>query len=44
MKHKNYRKPTMKVVELHQQGMLMQSGVGASRDSYGTANEQTWDE
>ena len=48
MKRKDYKKPAMQVVKLQQQGMLMESGVGASRSSYGTAStedntEQTWD-
>ncbi len=45
MKRKVYRKPTMKVVELKQTGILMASdpaGVSASRSSYVTASEQTW--
>ena len=42
MKRKDYRKPTMQVVQLHQTQMLMTSGVGASRSNYGTADEQTW--
>ena len=42
---KDYTKPTMKVVELRQTGILMASdpaGVSASRSSYGAANTATW--
>lgn len=42
MKRKDYEKPTMQVVEVQPTQMLAVSGVGASRSSYGTANEQTW--
>ena len=42
---KDYTRPTMKVVELKQTGILMASdpaGVSAARSSYVTASEQTW--
>ena len=41
MNKKNYQKPTMNVVMLQHTGMLMASGdsLGASRSSYGTAND-----
>jgi len=43
MKRKDYQKPTMKVVKLQQQTHLMAgSGVDATRDSYGTAQEDDW--
>ena len=42
MKRKDYKKPAMQVVKLHQQGMLMQSGVESTRNNYGEANEQEW--
>ena len=42
MKRKDYRKPTMQVVQLQQTGMLMTSGLEAGRRSYGEANVQDW--
>ena len=42
MKRKDYRKPTTQVVKLQHHGMLMESGVGASRNGYGSANTDTW--
>lgn len=42
MKRKDYRKPTTQVVKLQHHGMLMESGVGASRSGYGSANTETW--
>ena len=48
MKKKVYEKPTMQVVKLQHTGMLMQSGVGATRNGYGSAStldgtEQEWE-
>lgn len=42
MDRKDYKKPTMHVVKLQHTQMLMQSGVGASRNGYGSANTDTW--
>lgn len=39
MKRKDYERPTMRVVEIQQCGMLMTSG---ERQSYGQAIEQEW--
>ena len=39
MKRKDYEKPTMRVVQLKQQSQLLAGSVGASRNSYGTAND-----
>jgi hypothetical protein len=39
---KGYQKPTMSVIKLHHTGMLMTSGVKASRSGYETAAPQTW--
>lgn len=41
MNKKNYQKPTMNIVMLQHTGMLMASGdgLGASRSSYGSAND-----
>ena len=45
MKKKEYMKPTMNIVKLQQhQHLLTGSGVEARRNSYGAAQEQTWDE
>ena len=48
MNRKNYLKPTAKVVKLQHTGMLMASdgvsGVSASRNGYGSANPDTWDD
>ena len=45
MSKKDYQKPSMKVVALHQNVYLLEgSGVEASRRSYGAANTETWDE
>ena len=43
MKRKDYEKPTMKVVKLQHTGMLMTSGVEASRSGYGQAVEDDWE-
>ena len=46
MKHKNYTKPTMKIVEVQHTQMLMTSnlqGVNSQRSSYGMAVEESWD-
>ena len=40
---KKYERPTMKVVELKQTRILMTSGLRATRDGYGAANDETWD-
>ena len=42
MKRKDYQKPTMEVVELKQQQTLLAGSVGAGRDDYGDAIEETW--
>ena len=46
MKRKDYEKPTMQVVELQHHTQLLQTSgtVTATRNGYGDANEQTWDE
>ena len=38
MKRKDYEKPAMRVVKIMHTGMLMTSGFGAGRSSYGSAN------
>ena len=44
MKRKEYRKPTMKVVQLqHQYHILAGSGVEANRSGYGAATEDEWE-
>ena len=44
MKRKDYQKPTMKVVQLQQQTHLLAgSGVEATRNGYGTAQEDVWE-
>ena len=48
MNKKDYLRPTMKVVQLRHAGMLMTSGVEATRSGYGTAStndgtEETWE-
>lgn len=44
MKRKEYRKPTMKVVQLqHQSHILAGSGVEANRSGYGAATEDEWE-
>ena len=44
MKNKNYQRPSMKVIMLKQRQQLLQtSGVSASRNGYGTANEDEWE-
>lgn len=43
MKCKNYKRPTMQIVELQQRTQLLAgSGVQSTRDSYGEANELEW--
>ena len=45
MKHKNYTKPTMKIVEVQHTQMLMTStpeGVTSERRGYGRAYEEDW--
>ena len=42
MKKKEYERPTMQVVQLKQQPQLLAGSVGASRDGYGVAVEETW--
>ena len=46
MNKKDYQKPSMAIVALHQNVHLLEGsgGVDASRSSYGTANKQSWDE
>jgi hypothetical protein len=46
MKHKNYTKPTMKIVEVQHTQMLLTSdpeGVTSERRSYGRAVEEDWE-
>ena len=45
MKHKNYTKPTMKIVEVQHTQMLLTSdqGVTSERRGYGRAEEELWD-
>lgn len=38
MKRKDYEKPAMRVVKIMHTEMLMTSGFGAGRSSYGSAN------
>lgn len=42
MKRKDYERPTMRVVEIQQQGLLMQSG-GAKLGGYRYSNDDAWD-
>ena len=42
MKRKKYEVPAMDVVELKQQQTLLAGSVGAGRDNYGDAIEDTW--
>ena len=44
MKHKDYRKPTMRVVELQHRTMLLAGSLEGKRNSYGAANTQNWGE
>ena len=44
MKKKKYERPTMQVVQLKQQPTLLAGSVGASRDGYGVATVDTWDD
>ena len=44
MNKKVYQKPSMKVIALHyRQQILTDSGVEASRSSYGNAETHEWD-
>ncbi len=44
MKRKDYNKPTMMIVELqHGTHLLQSSGLGGTREGYGTADEEFWD-
>ena len=44
MKKKNYQRPTMMVFRLMQQQHLLQtSNLRATRNGYGTANEDEWE-
>ena len=43
MKKKNYEKPTVKVVELRQRPQLLVGSVTATRTSYGSPTEETWE-
>ena len=44
MSKKDYQKPSMKVVALHQNVHLLEgSGVEASRRSYGAATKEDWE-
>lgn len=45
MKRKEYETPTMNIVQLQQETHLLgASGVGATRDGYGAAQEEEWGE
>ena len=44
MKRKDYKKPTMKVVELQHRTMLLAGSLEATRNGYGEAQTDTWDE
>ena len=44
MKRKDYQRPTMKVVRLQYNGMLMTSGVESLRSGYGKANSDVDEE
>lgn len=41
-KKREYTKPTSIIVELRQTGMLMTSGLRATRNGYGPAEEYEW--
>ena len=43
MKKKNYEKPTVKVVVLSHRPQLLAGSVTATRTSYGSPTEETWD-
>jgi len=43
MKKSEYKKPAIRQVNIHQQSVLMTSGVDASRQDYGTATNEDWD-
>ena len=45
MKRKDYEKPTMNIVKLNQHGQLLvgSTGMEATRNSYGTAEEKNWE-
>lgn len=40
---KNYQRPAMIIIQVQQSRLLMTSGTGANRESYGTAEESTWE-
>ena len=44
MNKKEYKKPAMQVVLIQQHAQLLAGSVGATRDGYGTAIEDTWGE
>ena len=44
MNKKEYQKPAMQVVLIQQHAQLLAGSVGATRDGYGTAIEDTWGE
>ncbi len=46
MSKKYYQKPSMAVIMFRQQVAILETsgGVEALRRSYGTANQETWDE
>ena len=47
MKKREYKKPAIRQVNIHQQSVLMTSpvgnGVDVSRQDYGTATNEDWD-
>jgi hypothetical protein len=40
---KNYQRPAMRIIQGQQSGPLMASGTRAKRESYGAAEESTWE-
>jgi len=43
MNKKNYQRPAMRIIQCQQSGLLMTSGTEAKRESYGAAEESTWE-
>ena len=43
MNKKTYQRPAMRIIQCQQSGLLMASGTGANRESYGAAKESTWE-
>ncbi len=40
---KNYQRPAMRIIQVQQSRLLMTSGTRAKRESYGAAEESTWE-